>query len=137
MKTIIFVAAVFINSVSWANRESGGRLGAPAVYVQFTSFGTGVDSQAQELYKNLVAEAKAQSLVVDETFVRLGREGESLNCVQLLSGFDRYNFIKKLAPVILSDTHSSPVERTLVFVGPDCHDVSEATRQDLRGYGAK
>ena len=133
MKTII-LSILLISSMSFANRESGGRLGASAIYVYFYSHGTGIDTKSQALYQNLISKAKAHGLVVDEMSERRGREGETLNCVELKSPFERYNFIKKLAPSILADTASHGMKRTSVYVGTDCRDVRKATEQNLSTY---
>ena len=137
MKTVLLSVVIFLSSISFAIRESGGRNGASAVYVQFASYGTGVDLETQKHYESLVKVAKSQGIVLDETLIGRGREGETLNCVLLASAFDRYNFIKELAPSILEDNMSNQFERTYVYVGADCNDVRKATRQDLRGYVSK
>lgn len=133
MKAII-MASMLISSVSFANRESGGRLGASAVYVDFRSYGTGIDPVTNANYEKLVLEAKNQGLVIDETKEMRGREGETLSCVQLSSAFDRYNFIRRLAPSILFDTQTHGLQRTSVYVGVDCNSFDQATEQDLSQY---
>ncbi len=53
MKTVILSTLLF-STMAFANRESGGKVGASAVYVEFTSFCTGIDSNAVAKYDRLL-----------------------------------------------------------------------------------
>jgi hypothetical protein len=118
-------------SVSFANRESGGRHGASAVYVDFRSFGTGIDNQTANTFNVLYNAAKMRGEIVDETVVRVGREGETRHCIQLSNATQRYYFIQSLAGSILNDMQLTGSQRTAVFVGMDCHSFESATEQDI------
>ena len=134
MKTLFIMATLALGSLSFANRESGGRLQATAVYVEFKSFGSGIDSRALAEYRKLTGTARMNGQVLDETSERRGLEGEVLNCVQLASGEDRVFFIQNLAPVILRDRRMTGYARTSVYVGMDCYNFQGATEQDLNSY---
>lgn len=134
MKNALVAVILLIGSISFANRESGGRLGASAVYVDFRSFGTGIDQFSKQTFDNLVAAAKYKGVVLDETYQQNGREGEILACVKLTDAYERYSFIRSLAPHIIADRDMQGVQRTSVFVGFDCHSFESATDQDLTKY---
>ncbi|MDO9181907.1 MAG: hypothetical protein Q7U04_05845 [Bacteriovorax sp.] len=132
---LLIVLSIFFSAASFAgNRESGGRVGASAVYIDFKSFGTGIDSATKETFEILLRAAKARGEVVDETVELKGREGETINCVQLSNASQRYNFIQPIAYSILMDTQNSGIKRTSVYVGMDCHSFDSATEQDLSKY---
>lgn len=133
MKKII-LAGLLVSSVCFANRESGGRNQASAVYVDFKSFGAGIDSVTLNIFESLVANATAQGQVVDLTAEPMGREGETLRCVDLQDAQQRYYFIQSLAPSILADTQQVGSQRSAVYVGTDCHSFESATEQDLNQY---
>lgn len=135
MKTMILVS-LFISSISFANRESGGRLGngTQAVYVAFNSIGTGIDVGSEKKMEDLVFAAKEAGLVIRQTNEQNGREGERLICVEVVNANARYNLIHGIAAEILSDTQTLGTQRTLVSVGEDCDHPEQATNQVLRGY---
>jgi hypothetical protein len=133
MKALILLS-LLVSSVSFANRESGGRGGATAVYVDFRSTGAGIASSAMNTYKILVNAAQSRGEVIDVTTQMNGREGGRLECVQLMTGPQRYQFIQSLAFSIRFDTESTGMKRTAVYVGMDCHSFNAATEQDLRAY---
>ena len=118
------------------NRESGGRGGPVAVYISFSSFGSGIDAATLIVVQNLVKDAAANGLVLDQTFEQRGREGETMICAKIANPFATYQFIKSVAQSIKSDTAVSPNgnSRTLIYSSPECHDLRHATKQDLSGY---
>lgn len=134
MKKIFVLTLVILNSVAFANRESGGRIGASAVYIDFRSFGTGIDYKAKNKVMGLIAEAGMRGEVIDQESVPRGREGESTECVQLKDANQRYIFIKAIAGGILEDSRQLQKARTVVYVGEKCGDLSSATEQDLSRY---
>ena len=132
----IMLAMMFIGSACLANRESGGRNGASAVFVYFSSIGSGIDYKTQALYTGLIQKAKTQGLVINETLVPRGREGEGLYCVELTSAYARYDLIKALAPAILLDRRVMITKRTIVYAGSKCTD-RDPSEQDLGAYVSK
>lgn len=134
MKNLLLLLALLFPLASQANRESGGRLGASAVYVYFSSFGTGIDSATASLAMELVQNEEMNGHVLAKTIDRRGREGEFLLCVQLANPTYRFQFIKDLAPSIRRDNQALPRQRTAVFVGLTCGNLEAATRQDINKY---
>lgn len=133
MKTV-FLMVMIVSSISFANRESGGRGRGTAVYVDFRSFGTGIDGVTAKRTQQLINEAKMNGQVIDQTFEQKGREGETLICVELTDAFLRYHLVKALAPLISADKKRLGRERTVVYVGNVCGDVSHATEQNIEAY---
>ena len=111
----------------------GGRNSIRGVYFHFNSVGTGIDGAALRQYLGLVETAKTQNLIIKETYVQKGREGEIQACVMLDASVG-YQIIKALAPSIVEDRQVLGASRTEVYVGLDCENVSEATLQDLEAY---
>lgn len=134
MKQVIFICLLIASSISMANRESGGREGASAVYVDFRSIGSGIDTQSLNVFKALYQGAKSRGEVLDTTSERLGREGEVRFCVKLSNANQRYQFIKSLASSIVADTQKHMAKRTAVLVGMECRSIDSATEQDLLRY---
>jgi len=128
-----FLAALVLLSASIAGasiRESGGRGGATAVYVDFRSFGTGIDRASLQVTEQLINTAIMNGEVVEKTIEQKGREGEMLICVRLTTDNARWRFIKALAPQILADRQVNP-KRTAVHVWTSCGQLNIATEQDL------
>ncbi len=82
----------------------------------------------------LIGEAGMRGEVLEQTHEVTGREGETLECVSLTDAFKRYNFIKAIAPLILADQKQVGWQRTAVYVGLHCGDLSSATEQDISKY---
>jgi hypothetical protein len=135
MKKLILVVMA-ISSIASANRESGGRQGASAVWVAFSSFGTGPDSATEALLNQEIDLAKQNNRVVDYKYKQRGREGESVYCVDLRTSGDRVMLIKAIAPKIIADTKHNDlkIQRTRVYVGFDCKNIKAATEQDIKAY---
>ncbi len=115
------------------NREGGGRVAASAVYVEFNSPGDGIDYEAYELYVDLVKSADEAGVLQEQTMRTWGREGERTGCVNFTDvGLSR-KFISKLAPLIVVNGPNQ-IQKTQVYVGVDCSDISKATLQDIKAY---
>jgi hypothetical protein len=134
MKTAVILLAIFTSSTALANRESGGRVAARAVYVNFMSVGAGIDRANLNEVEALIEQAKSSGAVVKNTKEQMGREGETNLCVEFNGNTDVYHFIKTIASSILSDARTSGSQRTQVLSGKTCGDVSSATLQDLTKY---
>lgn len=133
MKMIIGLC-LLVASISYANRESGGRNGVSAVYVEFRSFGTGIDQSALQTYQQLAWAAKSRGEVITSKTLQKSREGELLHCVLLKDAYQRHNFVSSLAFSIKWDTKLVGRQRTHVYVGSNCDDVTKATLQDISKY---
>jgi hypothetical protein len=137
MKTyfkVLLTLVVLSTSVAGASiRESGGRGGATAVYVDFRSFGTGIDRTSLRVTEQMINTAIMNGEVIEKTIEQKGREGEMLICVRLTTDNARWRFIKALAPQILADRQVNP-RRTAVLVWTSCGHVDVATEQDLQKY---
>jgi len=133
MKSLITIG-LLLSSVCFANRESGGRSSASAVFVDFYSIGQGIDHNTLAVYESLHSQAVANNQVLASTSEARGREGEMLRCVQLTDATLRYEFIRSLAPAILADTRASNAQRTAVYVAVDCNSFDSATEQNLEMY---
>lgn len=134
MKSLLLSICILMGAKAFAIRESGGRMGSSAVYLDFRSYGTGIDSQTKTYVLGLIGEAGMKGQVVNQTSSIYGKEGESIECVQLNDATTRYYFVKAVAPYILNDTQIYGHQRTAVFVGADCSDIESATEQDLGSY---
>ncbi|MFZ3231238.1 MAG: hypothetical protein WA160_13605 [Pseudobdellovibrio sp.] len=128
---LVIITGLLLSSVCFANRESGGREGASAIYVDFKSIGSGIDTVSAETFAKLSSEALENGNVVDSTAEQIGREGESLYCIKLTNANLRYEFIKALAVPIIADRQATGVQRTAVYVGMECHSFETATEQDI------
>ncbi len=137
MKTqskIVMSLVILLSSVAGAEiRESGGRSRAMAVYVDFRSFGTGIDHASIEWTEHLIGEAAMNGEVEVKVVSQKGREGETQICVKLTTDNARWRFIKALAPQILADRRMNPV-RTAVLLWNECGNIDKATEQDLSKY---
>lgn len=131
MKLITIISILACCSVSLANQESGGKLQASAVYVDFRSTGGGIDVQSLNAYEQLYQAASSRGEVVESTTVQTGHEGEVRHCVQMQDAMQRYYFIQSLSFGILLDRQQTGTQRTAVYVGFDCHSFDSATEQDL------
>ncbi len=134
MKRVIFISLLIGSSICMANRESGGREGASAIYVDFRSLGAGIDQQTLNSYMVLLRAATSRGEVLDSTSEKSGREGELRFCVKLANSTQRYYFIQSLAPSILADIQLVMNKRTAVYLGMECRSFNSATEQDLRKY---
>lgn len=136
MKKLFLLLVLAISATTYAfNREGGGRPGASAVYIEFRSFGSGVDEYTKSHVMQLIGEAGMRNEVVDQTSESKGREGESIECVQLSDATKRHYFIKAIAGEILTDAKQfNDNQRTIVYVGTSCRKLEEATEQDLKSY---
>lgn len=134
MKNAFLLTMVMLSSTAMANRESGGRVGATAVYVIFSSPGTGIDYKTHDVLTAFVTKAQAENKVYDYTVENWGREGEVSYCVNFGSNFDRVVFIESLAPTIINDTKMTKFQRTRVLTGFACHEQEKATEQDITKY---
>lgn len=130
---IALISTVMFLSDAFANRESGGRESARAVFVEFNSFGAGIDQSTKQFTDSLVEMAVANDEVVDLEVQQRGREGETYYCVHFKESVQRYAFIANLAKPIVHDTQNHG-KRTSVFLGMSCEDRDSATEQDLRAY---
>ena len=133
MKSVFLFVGLLASSMSWAQRESGGRPQASAVYVDFRSNGSGINSQALYKFDELLYQAPYQSQIVESIDQPQGREGEIVRCVHFQDAYQRQSFIQALAPSILLDEQVTRQRRTVVLVGMDCYSPQEATPQDLGG----
>ncbi len=136
-----FVLLLLTASLSaFANRESGGRRAASAVFLNFQSPGNGIDSKTFYLSKELISEASANGLVKEYTLRRWGREGEKTVCVHFQGGElngrgASGRFIKALAPSIIEDFQDQNIRRTIVLIGASCKRIEDATVvQDISAY---
>ncbi len=134
MKNLVLVLIMVAGPLALANRESGGRLAARAVYVQFTSIGTGIDYFTQKKLQQYIAKAKHSKKIADYTYEQKGREGEAFYCVELKDVLDRVVMIKAVAPSIVKDTKGMGVQRTHVLLGMACGNADMAVEQDLSSY---
>ncbi|MFZ3229525.1 MAG: hypothetical protein WA160_04920 [Pseudobdellovibrio sp.] len=128
MKKTIFMMILAVSTISNAQRESGGRYQATAVYVDFRNYGTGINQIAMSKFDQLMYIGQ----VLDSTYEqRAGRGGEVLRCVQFSNASERYYFIQSISPVIIQDEQRNGMHRTAVYVGMDCHSFSSATEQNI------
>ncbi len=134
MKNLVLALLMVTGPIALANRESGGRLAARAVYVQFTSIGTGIDYFTQKKLQQYIAKAKHSKKIADYTYEQKGREGEATYCVRPKDVVDRVSIIKAIAPSIVKDTKGMGVQRTHVLLGMSCGDINMAVEQDLSSY---
>ena len=115
-------------------REGGGRRGATAVFVVFSSFGTGIDSVTAGKTQKSIAKFDREGTVVRKSKSHWGREGETTYCVEFNSPFLPHQFIKGIAPSILKDRATTGMERTDVFSGISCDNIEAASRQNISAY---
>lgn len=130
----VFAAIALVSPLAQANRESGGRIAASAVYLNFASYGTGIDSQSYEIAEQFIADVRAKGAIVAEVRKPWGREGEVLRCVQLMDSASRAALIAEVAPSILADRQKTGQVRTSVRVGLSCDNYDAATEQNLEAY---
>lgn len=130
MKKTILIMSLLLSSVSFANRESGGRLAPLGLYVVFGSFGTGIDQATKEVFEVLLEEAKARGEVSDVIHSQQGREGETQYCVLFNHFGPKHQFQKALGPAIRSDIKKVQKQRTAVLVALDCSDIQKAQPVD-------
>lgn len=133
MLLLVTTLATLFNN-AFANRESGGRLAATAVFVEFTSFGTGIDDYTRQFTDSLINSAEQRGLLTDLEVQQRGREGEVYYCAHFKSASQRFAFIANLAKPIIHDSQVSEQQRTFVFVGNSCDERDSATEQDLGKY---
>ncbi len=135
MKTITLLFAVLIGSqTAFAKGESGRHAGAQAVYFNFMSYGTGIDTNGLGLAEELIEHANKKGQVLETIRKQYGREGEILICVHLKNSFLPFQFVKSMAPSVLEDRQQTLHVRTSVRIGADCSDYEVATEQDLESY---
>ncbi len=134
LKTFAVLAIVGLSSLAHANRESGAMGGGSAVYVRFTSLGSGIDTATLGNVEALIDRATVAHEVKAQTYELQGREGERLICVDFIPMTMPYQFIKEIAPGILADQARVGFVRTEVAIGDNCGDPASATPQDLTKY---
>lgn len=125
MKLLIIMGLLF----STAN-FAGERFAATAVYVDFTSFGSGINQTALENVAQALNSARSRGEIFQETQVLLGHEGEIRHCAHFYNSTQRYEYIQAISNSINSDS----IQRTKVYVGADCNSFENATEQDLTNY---
>jgi hypothetical protein len=115
-------------------REGGGRPSANAVYVVFSSFGTGINNYTKSLAKEYIDNGIENNTIKKATFERWGREGEITFCADFRKSEDRVRFVNAIYSSIIDDHNGLPIKRTDVLVGIDCEDISKATSQQIGTY---
>lgn len=133
MKLLIIIGLLFSTASFAVNRESGGVI-TSAVYVNFISFGSGIDQETLKNVTQILSAAKLRGEVINENQVRFGHEGEVRQCAQFSSGTQKDQYIQAIANAIKSDTQMNGMQRTRVYVGMDCFSFENASEQDLNGY---
>ncbi|MCB0412057.1 MAG: hypothetical protein KDD22_05990 [Bdellovibrionales bacterium] len=140
MKALL-VACLLLTSLQafGSNRESGGLRMAASVYFVFSSFGSGIDRQTQNLLEELIDMDQEKGWIADVTEEHWGREGEVTYCLQyetnnLEAVTGSRDIIRGVALPIIDDGKVFRQERTAVFLGLNCGDLENATRQDLTTY---
>lgn len=139
MKNLFVFMLITLSLTAFANRESGGRRAAAAVFINFTSFGSGIDGKTFALTDKLIKIADKNGLVKKQTRLEWGREGEITICVHFQGGAfggasHKSNFIKEIAPSIIEDHKVQKKKRTAVLVGLSCDNIKAATSQDLSAF---
>lgn len=127
MKNLIGGVVLFLMAFS-------AQAASKSVYLDFISIGTGIDSFTYRLSQDFAKTALEQGKVTEQTLKPWGREGERTFCVSFVKSFDAHLYIRNLTNSILSDASAERVQRTKVFLGEDCSDISKAVEQDLWDY---
>jgi hypothetical protein len=133
-RTLVLSAVILSSPLAFANREGGGRVSASAVYVDFKSFGSGIDSDSLAVTDSLTELGVNDGTILEAKMDQKGREGERQICLLMSDAGARLKLISSLAPYILKDRKIEGVTRTDVYVGTDCNDISRATLQDITKY---
>lgn len=139
MKSFLVFTLIVTSLSAFANRESGGRASASAVFLNFTSPGNGIDVQSLNLADNLITQASQDGLVKEIVRKRWGREGEVTLCVHFQGGAHNgaapsRDFIRGVANSIFMDTLDQGLQRTKVLLGVSCKNIEEATEQSVEAY---
>lgn len=125
----LLILSTTAHTSSSGGRESGGRLGGVALFLEFFSPGNGIDHNSLELAIDLTAEDEKRGYINKKTYKFWGREGETTLCIEYNTPYISGELIKALAPSIAAG-HS----RVNVYAGPSCEEFEKATRQDIDNF---
>lgn len=121
--TIVFLASLLSSTLSHANaftREGGGTHAPTALIITFSSIGSGIDHNSEQVMARLLAKSKAAGQLENVIVKNFGFEGEKIVCAK----FKNYDFSRRFAHDFYRIISQDNYRRTEFYHSTSCNDVN-------------